>query len=126
MRSLRVLIVDDDDVVRTQLGGLLSGAGHAVFELPSAIGVTRIATRQQVDVVIIDIMMPTLSGDKLTQLLRQNPKLKHLGVVLVSSRPVEELERLATEVLADAVVTKGEVRDKLVGAVEQAARLRRK
>jgi two-component system phosphate regulon response regulator PhoB len=122
--KLRVLVVDDDDVVRTQLAGLLSAAQHLVHQLPSAIGVTRAVMQHHIDVVAIDIMMPSLRGDTLAQLLRQNPKLKNLGVVLISSRPVEELEKLAAEVSADAVVAKAELGHKFVGAVEQAARLR--
>jgi CheY-like chemotaxis protein len=122
--KLRVLVVDDDDVVRVQLAGLLSAAQHMVFQLPSAIGVTRAVVQNQVDVVVIDIMMPSLSGDKLTSLLRQNPKLKHLAVILISSRPMSELEQLAVEVSADAVVTKANLRQELVPAVERAARAR--
>ncbi len=124
MANLRVLVVDDDDVVRTQMVSLLAAAQHAVHELPSAIGVTRAVMQHQVDVVVIDIMMPSLSGDKLASLLRQNPKLKNLGVVLISSRPLEELDQLAAEVSADAVVAKADLRSKLTSAVERAARLR--
>jgi CheY-like chemotaxis protein len=122
--KLRVLVVDDDDVVRVQLAGLLSAAQHMVFQLPSAIGVTRAVVQNQIDVVAIDIMMPSLSGDKLTSLLRQNPKLKHLAVILISSRPMAELEQLAADVSADAVVTKANLRQEFVPAVERAARAR--
>jgi len=122
--KLKVLVVDDDDVVRVQLASLLSAAQHEVFQLPSAIGVTRAVMQHQVDVVAIDIMMPSLPGDKLASLLRQNAKLKHLGVVLISSRPVEELRQLADEVSADAVVAKANLRTDFVPAVERAARVR--
>jgi CheY-like chemotaxis protein len=118
------LVVDDDDVVRTQLASLLSGANHLVHQLPSAIGVTRAVLQHQIDVVAIDIMMPSLPGDKLAALLRQNPKLKQLGVVLISSRPIEELHQLASEVSADAVVAKADLNVKFVAAVERAARAR--
>jgi CheY-like chemotaxis protein len=126
MAKLRVLIVDDDDMVRAQLSSLLVNAQHIVHALPSAIGVTRAVAAHQIDVVAIDVSMPTLSGDKLAALLRQNPRCKDLGVVLISGRPVEELERIATEVAADVVVTKGEAKTRFVAAVEYAARLRGK
>lgn len=126
MDKLNVLIVDDDDMVRTQLAGLLAKAHHNVHQLPSAIGVTRAVVQNQIDVVVIDIMMPDIPGDKLAALLRQNPRLSALGVVLVSGRPVEELEALAQQVDADAVVTKADVRTKLTHSVELAARLRKK
>jgi CheY-like chemotaxis protein len=122
----RVLIVDDDDVVRTRLASLLSAAEFVVQSLPSAIGVTRVVVKERIDVVVVDIMMPSLSGDKLAALLRENPRLKDLGVVLVSGRPVEELQSLAQAVGADAVVTKSDVKTKLVAAVEYAARRRQR
>jgi two-component system OmpR family response regulator len=124
MAKLRVLVVDDDDMVRAQLSSLLSSAQHMVHSLPSAIGVTRAVVANRIDVVVIDVSMPTLSGDKLATLLRQNPRCKDLGVVLISGRPIEELESLAQEVAADAVVTKSEARTRFIQAVEFAARLR--
>lgn len=126
MAKLRVLIVDDDDMVRAQLSSLLVGAQHIVHALPSAIGVTRAVAAHQIDVVVIDVSMPTLSGDKLAALLRQNPRCKDLGVVLISGRPLEELEIIASECAADAVVSKSESKTKFVNAVEYAARLRGK
>jgi len=124
MPKLRVLVVDDDDMVRTHLASILSTAQHIVHSLPSAIGVTRAVVTHRIDVVAIDVSMPTLSGDKLAQLLRQNPRCKDLGVVLISGRPMEELENIAREVAADAVVTKDKARTDLVRAVEYAAKLR--
>ncbi|MET0287163.1 MAG: response regulator [Polyangiales bacterium] len=124
MAKLRVLVVDDDDMVRAQLSALLASAQHVVHSLPSAIGVTRVVVANRIDVVVIDVSMPTLSGDKLATLLRQNPRCKDLGVVLISGRAIEELESLAHEVAADAVVTKSEARSKFIPAVEYAARLR--
>jgi CheY-like chemotaxis protein len=86
--------------------------------------VTRAVVANCIDVVVIDVSMPTLSGDKLATLLRQNPRCKDLGVVLISGRAIGELERLAQEVEADAVVTKVEARTRFLPAVEFAARLR--
>jgi CheY-like chemotaxis protein len=126
MAKLSVLIVDDDDLVRTQLAGLLSNAQHLVHQLPSAIGVTRAVVQHQVDVVVVDIAMPALPGDKLAALLRQNPRFDGLGVVLVSGRPVHELEAISRQVDADGVVTKADVKAKLVAAVEAAAQARGK
>lgn len=125
MAKLRVLVVDDDELVSTQLASLLTNAQHVARTLPSAIGVTRVILQHQIDVVAIDVMMPSLPGDKLAALLRQNPRLKRLGVVLISSRPVEELNRIAAEVSADAVVNKADAKFDFVAAVERAAMARR-
>lgn len=124
MHKLRVLVVDDDSLVCAQLTDLLSEAGHIVHSLPSAIGASRAVMQHHIDVIAIDVMMPSMPGDKLVTLLRQNPRFKNLGVVLISSRPVGELQQLATQVSADAVVTKAEIKSRFVSAIEHTAKLR--
>ena len=62
MAKLRVLVVDDDDMVRAQLSSLLASAQHVVHSLPSAIGVTRAVVANRIDVVVIDVAMPTFDS----------------------------------------------------------------
>ena len=90
-RGLRVLVIDDDDISREMMVDLLRGDGHLVWDLPSPIGATKHIVTEEVQVVVIDIMMPSMRGDKLAALLSRNPKLKELGVVLVSGATVNEL-----------------------------------
>lgn len=111
--SMRVLVIDDDDVARELLSSTLEDAGHEVFELPSAIGATREIYQKAIDAVVLDVMMPDINGDKLAKVLRQNARGKHLAIVLVSSRPSSELEALAVRANADAVLSKSRVRKEL-------------
>jgi CheY-like chemotaxis protein len=123
--KLRVLVIDDDDLAREFLCTVLRRGGFAVSDLPSTIGATNRITRDDIQVVVIDVMMPSIRGDKLATLLRKNPSLSQLGVVLVSSAPRDELEQLVLDVEAEAVVGKDEARTKLVDAVHNAARARK-
>jgi len=99
--------------VREVMCELLRARGNHVFSAGSPIGVTKLIVQQQIDVVVLDVMMPQMSGDKLAALLRANPKLRQLAIVLVSSCKVEELARLAKEVTADSTVTKAEIYQRL-------------
>ncbi len=117
---MRVFVVDDDDIARELLASTLRKAGHIVLELSSAIGVTREIVTHNPDVIVLDLMMPSLDGDKLTRIVRSHSAGKALGIVLVSSRPLEELEETAIAVDADAVVNKRAIRDQLSAAVERA------
>ena len=121
---LRVLVVDDDDVARELLGSILRAAGHQVLELPSPIGVSRVAREKRVDVVVLDVFLPGMKGDRLAQLLRGNAVFEHLGVVLVTGDAALDLEQLAVRVGADAVVNKSSANAGLCRAVELAARRR--
>lgn len=113
MSGARVLVIDDDEIVRELMCELLRERGCEVFDSGSPIGVTKLIAQHQIDVVVIDIMMPDISGDKLAKLLRSNPKFKALSIVLVSSGNPDELRGIAREVDADAVVSKGELRTQL-------------
>jgi CheY-like chemotaxis protein len=78
----RVLVIDDDEIVREVMCDLLRAKGCQVFDSGSPIGVTRTVGEQDIDVVVLDVMMPGLSGDKLAKLLRDNPRMPKLSIVL--------------------------------------------
>ena len=110
----RALVIDDDDIARELVVSILQGGGYETFELSSPIGATQTISREKIDFLVLDIMMPGLSGDKLAKMLRANPRLGRIGIVLVSSCSATELERVAESVRADAVVLKPEIRQKLL------------
>jgi CheY-like chemotaxis protein len=117
----RVLLIDDDDITREFLASLLRDAGHEVSELPSPIGATRTILSERIDIVILDIFMPQMDGDKSAKMLRENPRLEGLAIVLVSSCDPRKLQEIATRVKADAIVPKSEARVDLVPAVNRIA-----
>ena len=117
---MRILIIDDDDVARELLSSTLKRAGHSVFELATAIGATRAIFEHDIDAVVVDVMLPDISGDKLARVLRQNSRGPTLGIVLVSSRPIDELKALALVAQADGVVPKSNIRGGLETAITQA------
>jgi CheY-like chemotaxis protein len=123
--KVRVLVLDDDELAREFLSDILRSEGFSVMDSESIIGVTNKIIREDIHVVVLDVMMPTIRGDRLAALLRKNSVLGALGVVLVSSHPREELDALITETGALAVVGKHEARLKLAEAVMDAARSRK-
>jgi len=118
--SLRVLVIDDDDIAREMLCEALRDAGHNVHDLPSAIGATRAIFDQNIEAVVLDVMMPSINGDKLSRLLRQASKGKQLTIILVSSRPAAELHELADAAQADAVLPKAAARKELAQTLKRA------
>jgi CheY-like chemotaxis protein len=63
-----------------------------------------------------------MDGDKSAKMLRENPRLQDLGIILISSCEEERLRTLADRVGADAVVPKAEARAKLVQVVGRVMR----
>jgi CheY-like chemotaxis protein len=122
MAGARVLVVDDDEIVRELMCELLRARGCDVFDAGSPIGVTKLITEHRIDAIVLDVMMPNISGDKLAKLLRSNPKLDQLKIVLVSSGRQEDLAKLASDVSADAVVSKADIHGRLAEVVLSAHR----
>jgi DNA-binding response OmpR family regulator len=121
---MRILIIDDDDIVRELLCNTLQRQGHEVHELATAIGATRVIFEQDIDAVVVDVNLPDISGDKLARVLRQNSRGAGLAIVLVSSLPLDELKALAVVAQADGVLSKSNIRAGLEPAVMQACHRR--
>lgn len=117
-----VLVVDDNALNRTAILRLLRKAGISAIATDSAIGATRLALRSQVSVVIADLYMPAMQGSSLLQVFRRNPRLRHIGMVLLSGVSAQELVAAASEVGADAAIAKIEMASTLVPAVNRLLR----
>ena len=122
---MNVLIIDDSEIAREVMKSTLLRHGHRVTALPSPIGVTRTVLRESIDVVVVDVNLPTINGDRLAVLFRKQARLDRVGLVLVSSLEPDVLERLGEESAADATVPKSEVSEKLAHAVQHAYDARR-
>jgi CheY-like chemotaxis protein len=109
-----ILVIDDSPTARAKMVGVLKAAGFATLALPTAIGATRLLMRSKVHVVVADITMPGLSGDRLVGVLRRSPRLKDLAIVIVSGTHRDELDRIAREGEVDATLSKRDIDQQLV------------
>jgi CheY-like chemotaxis protein len=117
-----VLVVDDNALNRSAIVRLLRKEGISAIASDSAIGATRLAVRSQVSVVVADLNMPAMQGSSLLQVFRRNPRLRHVGMVLLSGVSAQELVAAASEVGADAAISKLEMATTLVPTVNKLLR----
>lgn len=73
---------------------------------------------QKVSLVITDIEMPQMDGHRLTKLIKEDPELSHIPVVIFSSLINDEMRRKGERLGADAQLTKPEIGN-LVQAVDK-------
>ena len=72
---MRILVVDDDEVFREELGSFLSDSGHAVATAPSARKALELLEAEEREVVFTDLKMPRQSGlDLLKEVRRRWPR----------------------------------------------------
>jgi CheY-like chemotaxis protein len=117
-----VLVVDDNALNRTAITRLLRRDGLSVISTDSAIGATRLVLRCGVSVVVADLNMPAMQGSSLLTVFRRNPRLAHVAVVLLSGVSADELVKAASEVGADAAVSKLDMTTMLLPAVHRLLR----
>src|ERR671923_2393503 len=70
MRSALVLVVEDDHAVRTAMTGALRDAGYVVQPVGTAFDALRAVSEDHVDLVVLDLWLPDLDGDKALPMLR--------------------------------------------------------
>lgn len=81
----KVLVVDDDPVILEVVRERLDAAGFDVYVREEALGTSQWVAREQPDFVLLDVMMPALSGGELGQLLKRSAATSHTAVILHSS-----------------------------------------
>ncbi|MBI5507228.1 MAG: response regulator transcription factor [Deltaproteobacteria bacterium] len=106
MQRHRVMVIDDSLIVLKSVRTLLEASGFEVFTRSEAIGSGAEIVRERPDVVLVDVNMPLIEGPELVASLRRHPRLANTRVLLHSTRPEDELARLAKECGADGFVRK--------------------
>jgi CheY-like chemotaxis protein len=86
----RVLVIADLEEMRELVVKLLSSDGFVVFDQPSAIGATRSIRQNGIRAVVIDIGVPGICGEKVVSVLRENPRLDGLVIILVTGAECDQ------------------------------------
>lgn len=106
--STKVLVIDDDPIVLEVVRERLEGAGFSVVLRDEPLGTTNVVRDEKPDIVLLDIMMPALNGERLAALLRSNRSLGSIGIVLHSSKTPAELAPLVEQTGAIGAISKSE------------------
>jgi len=123
MAVRRVLVVDDDDDFRSLMKTQLSNAGYVVLDARDAASAFQIARTVHLDVITVDLLMPGVDGWAFIDRLRQEERLAHIPIVVVSG--AVGAKDAASLPDAVSVVAKGEGHDRLLREISLALAGRR-
>lgn len=104
--ALQVLVVDDMPASRRETAGTVRDAGHHAVEAASGAEALAIVARRQVDLVLLDLLMPDMDGFEVTRRLRAIDRPSWLPVVVMSSMTAAEHFVKAVEDGADDYLVK--------------------
>jgi DNA-binding NtrC family response regulator len=103
MSMKKILIVDDDHKVRATISKILKAKGYQTDEASSGKEAIEKATSKNFDIVLLDLMMPTVSGmDVLVELRKSKPKTKEImmtGFATVNNA-VEAIKKGASDYIS--------------------------
>jgi CheY-like chemotaxis protein len=89
----RVLLADDDPVQRKLTAFRLSRLGYDVSSVADGASALQAARASTPSAVVSDVQMPGMDGFALTAAIREDPRLRHLPVVLLTSTFVDDADR---------------------------------
>ncbi len=112
-----VMVVDDSLTVRKITGRLLEREGYRVITAKDGVDALEQLIDTVPDVVLSDIEMPRMDGFDLVRNIRADARLKHLPVIMITSRLAEKHRRYAEEVGANHYLGKPYQEDELLGLV---------
>ena len=116
-----MLLIDDDDAERVQVTARLEASGYAVLPVSSGEEGLRLMRQHPFDAVVLDLVMPGLSGLEVLRAARADGRLTHLPFVVLSAMYMTRAERAVLGPGVAGVVRKGDVSgDELLRAVERA------
>ena len=87
-----ILLVEDDEPTRGMFETALSGAGYTVDTARTGAGaLTRLRT-ESFDLVVLDLMLPGISGPEVLDAMRQGPTTAQLPVIVVTGATLNQRE----------------------------------
>lgn len=118
----RVLVVDDSEVVLAMAREALEEGGFEVVTASDAKEADPfIFGQRRPDLIVLDVMLPVLDGDKKAKMLKENPATRDIPILLLSSKPEEELRWLVAESNADGYMRKPfghrQLVDRVIGVI---------
>lgn len=114
MSGARVLVVDDEPAIRRTLQANLSARGYDVTAVATGEEALRQAAARQPDLVILDLMLPGLSGLDVCRALRADSSVP---ILVLSARGEEQTKVQALDLGADDYLTKPFGMDELLARV---------
>lgn len=117
-RTKRILAVDDSLTVRELVRKLLLSRGYEAEVAADGMEAWDTVSSKEFDLVITDVDMPRMDGIELAALIKNDPRLKALPVLIVSHKDREEDRLRGLEAGAEYYLTKGSFHEEtLVRAV---------
>jgi DNA-binding response OmpR family regulator len=90
----KVLVIDDEPFILMMIEDRLRRAGLEVVTHPRSVDAVQKARQEQPDLIILDWMMPEVSGLEVCKALKADPELASIPIFMLTAKGQEDEERL--------------------------------
>ena len=92
MTTATVLVVEDDTATREMYRQALGASGYRTIAVGDGLGALRIIEGDRPDVIVLDLVLPTVGGHDVYKELRAHPETCDIPVVIVTGSDARDLE----------------------------------
>jgi PAS domain S-box-containing protein len=125
-QTLKVLVVDDDPKAVELIAVHLLGLASTVLRTYGGREALDVAQQEQPDLIVLDLMMPEVSGFEVVEALREEPNSARIPIVVVTAKQVTAKDRLKLNGYVATIMEKAEFdRDRFIAEVRRAMSGRR-
>jgi len=112
-----VMVVDDSLTVRKITSRMLTRAGYEVITAKDGVDALEQLTQSTPSVILLDVEMPRMDGFEFTKQVRSDPKIKHLPIIMITSRTADKHRNYAMELGVNAYFGKPYQEDELLAEI---------
>lgn len=116
--SINVLIVDDDPVTIQLLKLMVERNGYTVTAVRSGIAALEILPELRPQIILVDDMMPRMTGGEFCRTVKDTPELRDIPVIIMSAGVRVESSSYIEQIGADMALSKPLVSREVVEAIE--------
>lgn len=117
---MRILVADDSPVIRAAVTELLTSNGFEVVQAVDGIEAVQRFYSDLPDLVLLDLQMPGLNGYVACRLIKEDWKVAHIPVIILTAHQTAEDRYWAHKSGADAYITKDHLGEDLLAAIRSA------
>ena len=124
-QSATILLVDDDPILLKLLASLLSDKGYRVMQARNGEEALQIVVREDIDLILLDILMPGMDGYEICSVLKQTEATRVIPIILITALDSSESKVKGIECGADDVITKPPIPAELLARARSLIRIKK-